>query len=137
MGMADRELTKDAATEAERLRKEINNHIYRYYVLDSPLISDAEYDELYRRLQQIEEQHPELIAPDSPTQRVGPPPAAGFKPVSHRGRMMSLDNAMSVDELEAWPGRRGGRIRLRAQDGRHRGGSHLRERAPRPGSHEG
>jgi DNA ligase (NAD+) len=102
MGMADRELTKDAATEAERLRKEINNHIYRYYVLDSPLISDAEYDELYRRLQQIEEQHPELIAPDSPTQRVGPPPAAGFKPVSHRGRMMSLDNAMSVEELEAF-----------------------------------
>jgi len=94
--MAEKKLTRGEAAEAERLRKEINNHIYRYYVLDSPVVSDAEYDELYRGLQGLEEQHPELITPDSPTQRVGPPPAAGFSEVRHRGRMMSLDNAISA-----------------------------------------
>jgi len=100
--MAEKKLTRGEAAEAERLRKEINNHIYRYYVLDSPVVSDAEYDELYRGLQGLEEQHPELITPDSPTQRVGPPPAAGFREVRHRGRMMSLDNAVSAEELEAF-----------------------------------
>ena len=100
--MAEKKLTRGEAAEAERLRKEINNHIYRYSVLDSPVVSDAEYDVMYRKLLDLEEQHPELITPDSPTQRVGPPPAAGFKPVKHRGRMMSLDNAFTLEELKAF-----------------------------------
>lgn len=100
--MADEQVTADVKTEARKLRDEINLHIYRYYVLDSPLVSDAEYDELYRRLLDLEAQHPELVTGDSPTQRVGPPPVEGFKHVRHRGRMMSLDNAFSADELRAF-----------------------------------
>jgi len=100
--MADKKVTADVKAEARRIRDEINRHIHRYYVLDSPLISDAEYDELYRRLLGLEAQHPELVTGDSPTQRVGPPPAEGFKHVRHRGRMMSLDNAFSVQDLHAF-----------------------------------
>ena len=94
-----------AGAEVERLKKELNYHMYRYYSLDDPAISDADYDELYRRLVELEQQHPELISPDSPTQRVGPPPAVGFEAVRHRGRMMSLDNAFSVEELRAFADR--------------------------------
>lgn len=93
---------EDSASEAARLREELNLHIHHYYVLDSPLVSDAEYDEMYRRLLDIEAEHPELVTPDSPTQRVGPPPSAGFSPVRHKGRMMSLDNAFTAGELEAF-----------------------------------
>ncbi|HEY5527487.1 MAG TPA: NAD-dependent DNA ligase LigA [Candidatus Anoxymicrobiaceae bacterium] len=100
--MGGKKPSGSAANEARRLREELNNHIYRYYVLDSPVVSDAEYDVMYRKLLDLEEQHPELITPDSPTQRVGPPPAAGFKPVKHRGRMMSLDNAFTLEELKAF-----------------------------------
>ncbi len=95
----------DARAEAGRLRKELNYHIYRYYTLDNPVISDAEYDEMYRRLLDLEQQYPELVTPDSPTQRVGPPPAAGFAPVRHRGRMLSLDNAFNEDDLKAFADR--------------------------------
>ncbi|MBK5092151.1 MAG: NAD-dependent DNA ligase LigA [Actinobacteria bacterium] len=94
-----------AGAEAERLKKELNYHIYRYYSLDDPVISDAEYDELYRKLVELEQKHPDLVTPDSPTQRVGPPPAVGFAPVRHRGRMMSLDNAFSIEELRAFADR--------------------------------
>jgi DNA ligase (NAD+) len=100
--MPDEKPDEAARAEAERLREELNLHIYRYYVLDSPLVSDAEYDEMYRRLLDLETEHPGLVTPDSPTQRVGPPPAAGFRPVRHRGRMMSLDNAISEAELTAF-----------------------------------
>jgi len=100
--MAEEKLAAGLSAEAGRLRDLLNLHIYRYYVLDSPLVSDAEYDELYRKLLQIEDSHPELVTGDSPTQRVGPPPAAGFTPVRHRGRMMSLDNAFSHEELAAF-----------------------------------
>ncbi len=86
----------------EQLVRELNYHIYRYYTLDDPVISDAEYDELYRELLRLEEEHPDLIQPDSPTTRVGPPPAVGFAPVRHRGRMLSLDNAFDADELLAF-----------------------------------
>lgn len=103
--MADRGKPEGVAAEAARLREELNQHIYRYYVLDSPLISDAEYDVLYRRLLEIEEEHPELVTGDSPTQRVGPPPAQGFAPVRHKGIMLSLDNALSIDELRAFDAR--------------------------------
>ena len=94
-----------AGAEAERLKKELNYHIYRYYSLDDPVISDALYDELYHKLVELEQKHPELVTPDSPTQRIGPPPAVGFAPVRHRGRMMSLDNAFSVEELRAFADR--------------------------------
>lgn len=100
--MDDRAAEAAAARRAGQLRRDLNLHIYRYYVLDSPLVSDAEFDEMYRELARLETLFPGLVTPDSPTQRVGPPPAAGFKPVRHRGRMMSLDNATSAGELAAF-----------------------------------
>lgn len=87
---------------ARELRDLINYHNYRYYVLDSPEVSDAEYDELVRELIKIEEEHPKLITPDSPTQRVGAPPAEGFLPIRHRTKMLSLSDAFSFDELSAF-----------------------------------
>ena len=93
----------------EELREQINHHAYRYYVLDDPEVADAEYDELVRELQALESEFPELVTPDSPTQRVGGAPADLFAPVTHRTRMLSLDNAFSREELEAW-GRRAERI---------------------------
>jgi DNA ligase (NAD+) len=86
----------------EKLRAEINEHNYRYHVLDAPVISDAEYDRLLRDLRAIEDAHPELVTPDSPTQRVGAPPSAAFAPVRHRTPMLSLTNAFTEQELEAW-----------------------------------
>ncbi len=86
----------------EQLRKEINYHNYRYYVLDSPVISDAEYDELMRELRSLEEQYPELVTPDSPTQRVGAAPAKEFQEVQHPVPMLSLANAFNPEELRAW-----------------------------------
>ena len=103
--MADKGIPGKARSEAERLRKELNYHIYRYYSLDDPVISDAEYDEMYRKLVDLEEKYPGLVTPDSQTQRVGPPPAAGFTPVRHRGRMLSLDNAFNEAELRAFADR--------------------------------
>lgn len=92
----------DAKNRIEQLVKELNYHIYRYYTLDDPVVSDAEYDELYRELVRLEKEHPEFIQVDSPTQRVGPPPAVGFRPVRHKGRMLSLDNAFNRDDLLAF-----------------------------------
>ncbi|WP_052343941.1 NAD-dependent DNA ligase LigA [Kallotenue papyrolyticum] len=86
----------------ERLREQIREHNYRYYVLDAPIISDAEYDALMRELRELEAAYPELITPDSPTQRVGAPPAERFAKVRHREPMLSLANAFSVDDLRAW-----------------------------------
>ena len=85
-----------------KLRELINHHNYRYYVLDSPEISDAEYDEFMRELKQLEEAHPELITPDSPTQRVGAAPVEAFGVVEHPQPLLSLANAFSDEELEAW-----------------------------------
>lgn len=90
------------AQRMEKLRKELNYHIYRYYSLNDPVISDAEYDELYRELLGLEKKYPQLISPDSPTQRVGPPPQVGFTPVRHASPMLSLDNAMNKEELFAF-----------------------------------
>jgi DNA ligase (NAD+) len=84
------------------LRREINRANYRYYVLDSPEISDAEYDGLMRELQDLEAQHPELVTPDSPTQRVGAAPLEAFATVTHRVPMLSLGNAFSEQELRAF-----------------------------------
>ena len=86
----------------DELRGLINYHNYRYYVLDSPEISDAEYDELMRELKQLESEHPELITPDSPTQRIGAPPVEAFGVVEHPEPLLSLANAFSCDELAAW-----------------------------------
>jgi DNA ligase (NAD+) len=95
----------DPANRAAELRAEIEYHNSRYHELDDPEISDAEYDEKVRELREIEELHPDLVSPDSPTQKVGSAPSTLFAPVQHRTRMMSLDNAFSFDELVAW-GRR-------------------------------
>ena len=86
----------------EQLRAEINRHNYRYYVLDSPEISDAEYDELMRELKQLEEQCPQFLTPDSPTQRVGAAPVEAFGVIEHPRPLLSLGNAFSKDELLAW-----------------------------------
>ncbi len=86
----------------EELRKLINYHNYRYYVLDSPEISDAEYDELMRELKRLEEEYPEFVTPDSPTQRVGAAPVEAFGVVEHPQPLLSLANAFSDEELDAW-----------------------------------
>jgi DNA ligase (NAD+) len=83
----------------EKLREELRRHEHLYYVLDAPEISDAEYDAIMRELQALEQQHPELITPDSPTQRVGGKPREGFVKVQHSRPMLSLDNAMGEGEL--------------------------------------
>src|SRR3974390_1136307 len=90
---------KDPAREIEKLREELRRHEHLYYVLDQPEISDAEYDSLMRRLRQLEERHPELASPDSPTQRVGGKPREGFVKVPHSSPMLSLDNAFDETEL--------------------------------------
>jgi DNA ligase (NAD+) len=87
------------------LREEIAEHSHRYHALDAPTISDAEYDRLFRELQELEAAHPEWIAPDSPTQRVGEAPVAGFRAVVHAVPMLSLDNALSAEELAAFDAR--------------------------------
>jgi len=91
-----------AKQRIKELREVINHHNYRYYVLDSPEISDAEYDELMRELQQLEAEHPELVTPDSPTQRIGAPPVEAFGVVEHPQPLLSLANAFSYEELAAW-----------------------------------
>ena len=90
---------KDVKKEIEKLRAEIRRHDHLYYVLNSPKISDQEYDRLYRELKDLEAARPELITPDSPTQRVGGQPAKGFPTVRHIVPMMSLDNTYSADEI--------------------------------------
>ncbi len=84
--------------EIERLVRELNFHCYQYHVLDSPVISDEEYDLLYRRLKELEENH-DLVPPDSPTRRVGASPTDKFKKIKHKQPMLSLDNAVSEDEI--------------------------------------
>jgi DNA ligase (NAD+) len=93
------------ADEIIALRRQIEYHEHLYYVLDAPEIADAEYDKLVNRLKALEAEHPELITPDSPTQRVGGKPKEGFVKVPHSRPMLSLDNAYSEDELRAWAAR--------------------------------
>jgi DNA ligase (NAD+) len=88
-----------AHREIERLRRELRRHEYLYYVLDQPEISDPEYDEMMRRLQALESEHPEAASPDSPTQRVGGAPREGFVQVRHSSPMLSLDNALNEEQL--------------------------------------
>jgi DNA ligase (NAD+) len=90
---------REARERAAELRRQIEHHNYRYYVLDDPEVSDAEYDRLLRELSTLEERFPEIVTPDSPTQRVGAAPAAEFGEVTHRVPMLSLENAFSVEDL--------------------------------------
>lgn len=96
---------KAIARQIEKLRKEIRHHEELYYVHDSPEISDREYDKLLEELQRLEQEYPELLTPDSPTQRVGGRPAEGFAKVVHSRAMMSLDNSYNIDELRAFDDR--------------------------------
>jgi DNA ligase (NAD+) len=88
-----------AAREVEELRRQLHYHDYRYYVLDDPVVSDGEYDAAFRRLVELETAHPELVTPDSPTQRVGAAPREGFETVRHSVPMLSLANASTRDEV--------------------------------------
>jgi DNA ligase (NAD+) len=94
--------TKDLAARAEELRKQLDYHLYRYHVLDEPEISDAEYDRLYDELKLLEEEHPELATPDSPTQRVGAPPSDKFRKVEHLMPLGSLDKVTTDEALFKW-----------------------------------
>jgi DNA ligase (NAD+) len=89
-------------TKIDSLREQLRHHEYRYYVLDDPEVSDAEFDRLMNELKKLEAGHPELITPDSPTQRVGGKPREGFVKVQHSSPMLSLDNAYAEDELRNW-----------------------------------
>jgi DNA ligase (NAD+) len=93
---------RDAVERAQQLRAEVEAHNYRYYVEDAPTISDAEFDRLFRELQDLESRYPELATPDSPTQRVGGAPTTTFQPVAHRVPMLSLNNAFSEEEVAAF-----------------------------------
>ena len=93
-------MTSTAQHRISELRELIRQHDYRYYVLDDPSVSDAEYDRLMLELRSLEAQHPELVSADSPSQRVGGQPAAGFAPVQHRVPMLSLDNAFSEEDIQ-------------------------------------
>lgn len=92
----------EAKVRVEELRAEIEHHRYRYHVLDDPEVADVEYDDLMRSLREVEDEFPEFQTPDSPTQSVGGAPLDLFAPVEHRAVMLSLDNAFSSEELDAW-----------------------------------
>jgi DNA ligase (NAD+) len=102
MSGADERSRAVAKLRVEELRSAIDHHRYRYHVLDDPEVSDAEYDELMRELRALEDAFPELITPDSPTQVVGGAVSELFAPVEHRAPMLSLDNAFSFEEIDAW-----------------------------------
>src|ERR1700757_1361711 len=94
--------SKDIENKIEGLRDEIRHHEYRYFVLDDPEISDFDFDKLIEQLKKLEAEHPELITPDSPTQRVGGKPREGVVKVAHSSPMLSLDNTYSEEELRGW-----------------------------------
>jgi DNA ligase (NAD+) len=100
--MAAMQVPRKAAERASRLRKLIEEHNYRYYALDAPSVSDAEFDALFRELQALESEYPALVTADSPTQRVGGQPVSAFKAVTHRVPMLSLNNALSEEEADAF-----------------------------------
>ena len=95
-------MASPAADRVDALREQLNYHNHRYYVLDDPVVSDAEYDRMLEELRGLEAEHPVLVTPDSPTQRVGAAPAEGFTQVQHRRPMLSLANAFDLEGMEAW-----------------------------------
>ena len=107
--------SKKIKKEVDDLREQLRYHAYRYYVLDDPEIPDAEYDRLFRQLQQLETEHPELITEDSPTQRVGAQPLTAFEQITHELPMLSLDNVFSEEELLAFNRRVQERLNTQAQ----------------------
>ena len=100
--MAEKSKPVKAAERIEELRAELRRHEHLYYVMDAPVISDAEYDALMNELKKLEAEHPELLTSDSPSQRVGGKPAEGFKKARHSRPMLSLDNAYSEEDLAEW-----------------------------------
>src|SRR6478735_4790178 len=100
--MSTKQTAEQPANQIEALREEIRHHEHLYYVLDAPQITDSQYDALMNRLKKLEAEHPALITPDSPTQRVGGKPREGFAKVAHSRPMLSLDNAYNDEELRAW-----------------------------------
>ena len=130
---------RDAAARIRALGAELRRHARLYYHEDAPEISDAEYDRRFAGAEQLEAEQPELALPDSPTRRVGVPPAAGFAPVRHAVPMLSLDNAMDEAEMRAWLERVARQLdrsdavalRRRAEARRRRGRAGLRGRAAR------
>src|SRR6478609_313505 len=100
--MSPKGAPEEVRERAAELARELDDHQYRYYVLDAPTLSDGEYDALLRELEALEEQYPDLRTPDSPTQRVGGTYSTQFTPVEHLQRMMSLDNVFDDDELTGW-----------------------------------
>ena len=133
----------DARKRIDSLRREIERHNRLYYVDAQPEISDAEYDRLYASSSSLEKEHPELITPDSPTQRVGGEPLGEFPTVTHEVPMLSIDNTYSEEELREFDARTRRflgtddpiAIRRRAQGRRRRGDGHLRARHARPRRH--
>ena len=120
------------------LSDELNMHLYRYHVLDSPLISDAEYDRKMLELREVEDRYPQLRTPDSASQKVGGAISTDFTAVEHLERLLSLDNAFSAEELDAWAARAqklggAGPVPVRAEDRRpgHRAGLYQRPADPR------
>src|SRR6185295_14693583 len=103
---------KSAAARVRELRKQLEHHNYRYHVLDDPEVSDAEYDRLMQELKAIEAANPDLITPDSPTQRVGAMPVSELNEVVHTTPMLSLDNAFTDEDLIAFDRR----VRERLED---------------------
>jgi DNA ligase (NAD+) len=95
----------EAAARIAELRQEIREHNHRYYVLDDPVVSDAQFDALLRELIELEEEHPYLVTPDSPTRRIGTPVGEMFTPITHLRPMFSLDNAESREKVSAWEAR--------------------------------
>jgi DNA ligase (NAD+) len=95
-------MTKPIEQEIAELRQALNEHDHRYYVLNAPTIADVEYDGLMKRLQSLEAEHPELVTPDSPTQRVSGQVAEGFEEYLHKRPMLSLDNSYSIEDLRDW-----------------------------------
>src|SRR5688572_13860183 len=100
--MSDQAAPIHVREQADDLRQQLNYHNYRYYVLDQPEISDAEYDRKFHKLRILEEEYPELVIPESPTQRVGAEISTTFAPVAHRAPMLSLANAFGEEELREW-----------------------------------
>src|SRR3954447_25499503 len=93
---------KDAQKRLDELRERVDHHLHRYHVLDEPEISDAEYDRLFDELKALEDEHPDLITPDSPTQRVGAPPSERFQKVQHLTPMGSLEKVTDDESLVKW-----------------------------------
>src|SRR5579864_5081154 len=107
---------RDAEQRLRKLRAELERHNHRYYVLDDPEVSDSEYDRLMRELQALEQEHPELVTPDSPTQRVGAAPLDAFDEVRHAVPMLSLENAFEPEDVQEFDRRIRERLEVKDVD---------------------